>query len=375
MTHRRRQNLYALPTAQWQILSEPPISLLDTLNAVDDAIDQNADIAEEILALGLQAFGLPEEPAKGSIEDWRGAAKPSDIAKAHSTIRQFYRDWSEEGNEERQACNGVALRDLEQMIGKSTFHGNVAELAPRFLIPGAGLGRFVVGVSLAGYNAEGNEISYHQLLASNWILNHTRENQRYHLFPFVSQFTNVLSRRNQFQQVIIPDLHPGKTFAAKAEAGLPSGQMDMTAADFVVLYGDAGQRETFDAVVTVFFIDTAPNFIRYIRTIYNCLKDNGVWINVGPLLWHFDDRAPDANDKGADSKNLKAVNDNGDDKGVGEPGSFELSNEEVLLLIERKGFKVEHQEILPGGMGYVQDRYSMIQNLYQVSHWIARKVS
>ncbi len=372
MTHRRRQNLYALPTAQWQLLAEPPVSLLDTLNTVDDAIDQNADMAEEILALGLQAFGLPEEPVKGSIEDWRGTAKPSDIAKAHSTIRQFYRDWSKEGHNEREACNGIALRDLDRHLRKPTSEKDASELPPRVLIPGAGLGRFVFDVALAGYNVEGNEISYHQLLASNWILNHTQENERHPLFPFVSQFTNIVSRQNQLQQVVIPDLHPGQASAAKAKRGMPVGKMDMTAADFVVLYGDAGHRETFDAVVTVFFIDTAPNFIRYIQTIHDCLKANGVWINVGPLLWHFDDRAPHTNEKDADKK--KAIADDSEDKGIGEPGSFELSDEEVLHLVERMGFKVEQQEMLPAGMGYIQDPNSMIQNLYQVSHWVARKV-
>ena len=39
------------------MLSDPPFSLLDNLNAVDDAIDHNAEIAEEILAHGLKAFG------------------------------------------------------------------------------------------------------------------------------------------------------------------------------------------------------------------------------------------------------------------------------------------------------------------------------
>ena len=41
------------------MLAAPPFSLLDNLNTVDDAIDTNADLAEEILELGLQAFGVP----------------------------------------------------------------------------------------------------------------------------------------------------------------------------------------------------------------------------------------------------------------------------------------------------------------------------
>jgi hypothetical protein len=44
-THRRRQNFYALPTAQWQMLAAPPFNILANLDRVDNAIDVNADLA------------------------------------------------------------------------------------------------------------------------------------------------------------------------------------------------------------------------------------------------------------------------------------------------------------------------------------------
>ncbi len=47
---------------------------------------------------------------------------------------------------------------------------------------------------------------------------------------------------------------------------------------------------TFDAVVTCFFIDTAKNPLQYIRHIALMLSETrGVWINCGPLLYHFAD--------------------------------------------------------------------------------------
>ncbi len=66
----------------------------------------------------------------------------------------------------------------------------------------------------------------------------------------------------------------------------------MSASDFLLLYGDAAHQETFDAVATVFFLDTAPNIIRYIEAIHNCLRHGGLLINMGPLLWHFENNAP-----------------------------------------------------------------------------------
>lgn len=47
------------------------------------------------------------------------------------------------------------------------------------------------------------------------------------------------------------------------------------------------QQEQWDAVLTCFFLDTAKNVLLYIRTIARLLPPNGVWANLGPLLYHF----------------------------------------------------------------------------------------
>lgn len=50
---------------------------------------------------------------------------------------------------------------------------------------------------------------------------------------------------------------------------------------------------SFDAVVTCFFIDTAHNVIEYLEVISKVLRPGGLWINLGPLLWHWADSGPD----------------------------------------------------------------------------------
>ncbi|KAL8886499.1 MAG: hypothetical protein Q9192_006474, partial [Flavoplaca navasiana] len=97
---------------QWQLLSAPPFNFLKTLERVDDAIDANADIAAEILETGLESFGLQNGPPGLNPINWHGEAKSSDLDKARSTIRQFYRDWSSEGATERRASYGPVLRDI-----------------------------------------------------------------------------------------------------------------------------------------------------------------------------------------------------------------------------------------------------------------------
>jgi carnosine N-methyltransferase len=357
-------------------LSQPPFSILDTFNQVDDAIDANADLADAILATGLQSFGLASNPDQNDLhENWHGVATSGDVGKAHSTIRQFYRDWSEEGKREREVCYDPVLAVLDQSFGH---HPDRPKSDFRVLVPGAGLGRLVYDISAAGYAAEGNEISYHQLLASSWVLNHSDGARQHAIYPFALHFSNIICRKQQLQKVMIPDVHPASTMAlAQNEDGTSSfGSMSMSAADFIPLYGQESQKEVFDAVATVFFIDTSPNLIRYIETIRNCLKPGGLWINVGPLLWHFENekrRTNNSSENEAENPEhaLRLVND-----GIGEPGNVELSEEEVFHLVRSMGFTIEAQQD-PAERpycGYIQDPESMLQNLYRPSTWVARKI-
>ena len=382
MTHRRRQNFYALPTAQWQLLAAPPFKLLSKLDQVDDAIDANAELASEMLHTARSSFGIdnltasagletPSPSSSGSADDeaqrlteWRDTAKPSDIDKARSTIRQMYRDWSHEGSAERKACYDPVIQDVVKAFWHSPRKHDV-----KILVPGAGLGRLVFELCRRGYTVQGNEISYHQLIASNWVLNHTVKGRQFDLYPFALEFSNVLGREHQLQKVKVPDVHPGNALEdvfghATSNA---ADRMSMTAADFVVLYGIEEHKNTFNAVVTVYFIDTAPNLIRYIETIRNCLQDGGLWINLGPLLWHFADRAPSEEHRSKGNQGPR------EKTGIEEPGAFELTDEEVLILVEKMGFDIEKREIRNGGAGYIQNPESMLQNVYRTSHWIAKK--
>lgn len=257
VTHRRRQAFYALPSADWALLSGPPFNFLGTLDKVDDAIDQNAEIAAQILASGLQSFGLEMEPQDGAA-DWRGTATKEDLDKAKTTIRQLYRDWSAEGASERDASYASVIRDLIEAFANVVDKGVI-----RVLVPGAGLGRLVLELSRQGYDVEGNEIAWHALVASNWILNQTGAAEQYSLYPFAFDFSNVISRADQLRVVKIPDIHPATVLAASKVASSKRAfdRMKMTAGDFAEIYGIPKQKNKFDAVATSFFLDTAPNGI------------------------------------------------------------------------------------------------------------------
>ncbi|KAK5149081.1 N2227-like protein-domain-containing protein [Cryomyces antarcticus] len=385
ITHVRRERFYSLPSAHWELLAAPPFSIISNLDAVNDAIDTNADISEAIHRTAQESFGLGLNST-----DWMGSTTQSDMDRTRSTLRQIYRDWSAEALPERHACFTPVLRALnnEHVSTPDAQKGRI-----RVLVPGAGLGRLVFELCAAGYDVEGNEISYHQLFASNFLLNQTQRAEQFVLFPWALTFSNHVSRADQLQKVMVPDVHPATALAAASEWMDVHAfeRLNMTAGDFCVLYKGEEHRNSFDAVATVFFINTAPNLIAYIETIKNCLKPGGIWINLGPLLWHWESGVPparqdmgkdDANEVKGDARGAKervdtesgsASGQKPRDLGIGEAGVVELTDDEVMRLVEHCGFASEQHEVGKIATGYVQDPKSMLQNVYRPSFWVARK--
>ncbi|EME86276.1 uncharacterized protein MYCFIDRAFT_39838 [Pseudocercospora fijiensis CIRAD86] len=365
ITHLRRQSFYALPASQVELLSSPPFCLPKVFDRIDQAIASNATIADAILGFALPSFGL-----EMADDTWKTHSKPSDLDKARSTIRQLYRDWSAEGLPERHAAFSPIMGALSQCFPCAT----EKRPAVRILVPGAGLGRLVFDLCAAGYTVEGNEISYHQLIASNYILNSVRKVGQHTLYPWALSFSNHHTRSAQLQGVAIPDIVPALVLEqAQVESQAEvhhSERMSMTSGDFCVVYQKPEYTQHFDAVTTCFFLDTAPNVISYIETIKACLKTKGIWINLGPLLWHFES-APLPGEREGSNRTHSDSQTNGN-QGIGEPGSFELSNEEVVALVSSLGFEMLEQQTAPA-TGYIQDPASMLQNVYRPVLWIARK--
>lgn len=123
------------------------------------------------------------------------------------------------------------------------------------------------------------------LLASYFVLNRTSEPFSHSIYPYVHTFSNAYDRQSILREIKIPDV--------KVE--IRNGtRFELVAGDFEEIYGSPDSEEDevhagqFDAVLTCFFIDTAKNPLSYLRTIHRILAPGGVWINLGPLLWHFE---------------------------------------------------------------------------------------
>ncbi|KAI6096149.1 N2227-domain-containing protein [Pisolithus sp. B1] len=277
----------------------------------------------------------PSDPRKG-----RYRPTEFDMDKLRSTIKLFVRDWSRDGKTERDLCYEPMKQALEEHFeGKD--RGTL-----RVLVPGAGLGRLAYDVARLGFACQGNEFSHYMLLASYLILNRTQSIDEHTIYPYIHSFSNVLSRETLLKAVTIPDVLP---------SDLPPGSnFSLVAGDFEEIYGaeDTDENEPqagkWDAILTCFFIDTAKNIVNYLRVLHRILAPGGVWINLGPLLWHFENNEH-------------------------EYPSIELDLSEVKELARTIGFKLYDERTID--TSYSSNDQSMLRYVYHAAFWKAVKVS
>jgi carnosine N-methyltransferase len=200
-----------------------------------------------------------------------------DSDKVHVTLKQIVRDWTDLGAAERNESYKPILDELKEHFD----FDNMEKNQHKVLVPGAGLSRLVYEISLRGFYCEGNEFSLFMLIASNFLLNRCLVDNAFEIFPYCHQFVNNMRPQDPLISCNFPDISP---FVHP-----PKGEMNMIAGDFVQVYGQATQHNEWDCIVTCFFIDCANNIVEFIEIIHKILKKNGVWINLGPLLYHFCD--------------------------------------------------------------------------------------
>ncbi|KAK3514496.1 hypothetical protein QTP70_018666 [Hemibagrus guttatus] len=260
-----------------------------------------------------------------------GPSSTFDMDKLKSTIKQFVRDWSEAGKMERDSCYTPIIEEIQKWFPPEKC--DVSEV--KVLVPGAGLGRLAWEIACLGYSCQGNEWSFFMLFSSNFILNRCEKENAMTLYPWVHQFSNNKMSGDQTRGVTFPDVNP--------QSLPPDSDFSMTAGDFLEVYTDP---DTWDCVSTCFFIDTAHNVLEYIETIWNILKPGGVWINLGPLLYHFENMANEL--------------------------SIELSYEEIKDVMLKCGFQleVEKESVLTT---YTENERSMLKYLYDCVFFVARK--
>ncbi|KAI8376960.1 N2227-like protein-domain-containing protein [Blakeslea trispora] len=339
--HRRRRDYHALPEHHKKLI--PNYS--EKLDNVDNRIEQNMNFIRHIVK-SASMFLDGQDPMMAVAQHQQQQQQqqvnkppvtPMDMDKVKSTLKQFVRDWSIEGEQERKVTYDPIIQELNEIFKDVPIEkrGDV-----RVLVPGAGLGRLAFDIAKAGFSCQGNEFSYHMLFASHFVLNRLTKPQEYSIYPFIHSFSNITLDEKQLAPVMIPDTLPANL--------PPTVDFSMVAGDFVEVYGSQENNEAaWDVIVTCFFIDTAKNIIEYMEVIHKALKPNGVWINIGPLLYHFEDST------------------------TGE-SSIELSLDQVKQVAQKIGFEFKKESMIP--TTYTSNPDGMLKYVYNSAFWTAVKL-
>jgi carnosine N-methyltransferase len=253
------------------------------------------------------------------------------LDRVRVTLKQIAREWSDDGKEERNS----SFRPIIDQLLKHLPVTDEARYKHRVLCPGSGLGRLAWEICKAGYVTEANEYSTPMILTTKFLRNKTQRANEFKIHPYIQQYTNTACFDDQIFEVTFPDVNP---------RDLPKEAIfTENHGEFLATYKP--QKESWDAVCTCFFIDTAVNVIEYIEAIWGMLKPGGVWVNFGPLLYHF-------------SGNPKEM-------------SIELTVEQILRVAKAHGFKMEHEVFI--ATTYTGNKRSMQNTLYNCAFFTAKK--
>ncbi|KAI6058142.1 UPF0586 protein C9orf41-like protein isoform X3 [Aix galericulata] len=218
--NRTERQFKSLPANQQCLLPQ----FLPHLDKIRKCIDHNQEILHTIVNDCVHMF---ENKEYG--EDGRGKITPAstfDMDKLKSTLKQFVRDWSEEGKPERDSCYQPIISEIVKNFPKERWDFSKVNI----LVPGAGLGRLAWEIAMLGYACQGNEWSLFMLFSSNFVLNRCSEVNSCKLYPWIHQFSNNRRSADQIRPIYFPDVDPHS---------LPSGSnFSMTAGDFQEIYSE-----------------------------------------------------------------------------------------------------------------------------------------
>ncbi|KAF2673591.1 N2227-domain-containing protein [Microthyrium microscopicum] len=239
-------------------------------DTVHDLWGINGQIAKDVVTHALAYYSIPRDELDRFIlvqeynENW------DNQERVNEAIQHVVRDWATEGQHER----ATAMKTLTDMLTTHFPSRSVSQPA-RVLVPGAGLGRLAHEIAeLGGFSVTANEWSAYMRLAYRYVTSlRKKESETNH--PFLDWWSYQPSRTEMTRPVLFPD------------SVVPSSgpqEVVMVEGDWTVEF--ANDTAVYDAVVTFFFMDTATNMLDYMDTLSRVLKPGGMWINLGPLLYH-----------------------------------------------------------------------------------------
>ncbi|KAF0990781.1 hypothetical protein HZS_1304 [Henneguya salminicola] len=242
------KNFNTLPDFQKNYLSSMFITRVDKIK---EAIKSNQKFIDAAIKMSAAMFDFTPG---SSFEN----SKPKMNKHIDTVLRQVYREWSVE-----EAFCKIYSDKVRQNLS--------------VLVPGSGLGRLVYELATTGCYCIHNEDDMNMLIISYGFMNNLYKKEKFTIYPWVNEWSNNYGAEKIIRQIILPDIEISSNVKMTALAG-----------DFHAVFNE-DYFSSIDCIVTCFFIDTSINIISLIEKIHLLLKPRGVWINLGPLVYHYAD--------------------------------------------------------------------------------------
>ncbi|EAS37466.3 uncharacterized protein CIMG_02820 [Coccidioides immitis RS] len=259
----------SLPDNQKRLI-ELTVKYDEKIRQTERLIKKNDVIAQKIVDHALEFYGVEFSELQKFVHDVESSGQSAERVSVSQALKHYIRDWAPEGEHERISTFPHILNTLEKLYPKRDRANPV-----RVLLPGSGLGRLAHDIAdLQGFEVTANEWSMYMNVAYRYITSPggSLANSST-IYPYIDWWSH---------QPTTAELHRPITFPV---VPVDPHSVVLVEGDFTTAFKKPSDQGRFDAVVTLFFIDTARNIVTYIETIHQLLKPGGVWINLGPLLY------------------------------------------------------------------------------------------
>lgn len=179
-----------------------PDATFEKLGAIAHAARNNQDLLDCMVKFHSQDED-EDGMIKNNIPD-KNKGKSINSNQQHrnnAILHSVYREWSEEGKEERASSFDLLLNELLDRLPVTSINA----YKYRVLTPGCGLGRLPLEVAAKGYKCQGNEFSAFMAIASHYMLNGCSDSKYFDLHPWLEKVCNVVNIKDTLQCCQVSD--------------------------------------------------------------------------------------------------------------------------------------------------------------------------
>ena len=199
---------------------------------------------EELVQRALQYYEITEHELDQYIQDAEAAEEWDSSGRATDALDHLVRDWSIDGHHEQGPSFEPILETINDIFKD---RANRKEGPVRILIPGSGVGRLaheIAKLDESNIEVTANEFSSYMNIAYRYMesLEHPDSTSFY---PYIDWWSHQPSAAEREHLVKIPDVK------------INASSILLIEGDFLKVFDD--KTAHFDAIVTLFFLDTARN--------------------------------------------------------------------------------------------------------------------